>query len=188
MNLASLILYLSMPSGHMKLAKSLYKIIIFYWHFQSYTIALMAWYFTRIRLSMIFVMFDIISNRFDSQISIHTLPMSLLGKFQNILYKTTFWELKYWNWISVLLPAYNSSNSYQKMPLFNILSDLCGHPSYKMLTCRSLPQFNPQKSSFQQYSTDLMLKYLHQLNHTGTLWQLVTSSDLLFRQIQWECW
>ena len=53
------------------------------------------------------------------------------------------------------------------MPLFNILSDLCGHPSYKMLTCRSLPQFNPQKSSFQQYSTDLMLKYLHQLNHTG---------------------
>ena len=79
---------------------------------------------------------------------------------------------------SVLLPAYNSSNSYQKMPLFNILSDLCGHPSYKMLTCRSLPQFNPQKSSFQQYSTDLMLKYLHQLNHTGIYDQKLTSSDL----------
>ena len=66
---------------------------------------------------------------------------------------------------SVFLPANNKFGSYSTMPLFSIVSDLCAHPSFKLLSCRSLPQFN--KKSFQNYSTDLLLKYMHQLNHTG---------------------
>ena len=39
---------------------------------------------------------------------------------------------------SIFLPATNKFGAYSTMPLFSIISDLCAHPSYKLLACRSL--------------------------------------------------
>lgn len=66
---------------------------------------------------------------------------------------------------SCLLPAVNKFSSLSTMPLFSIISDLCAHPAYKLLASRSLPQY--AQKSFQNYSTDLLIKYMHQLGRTG---------------------
>ena len=66
---------------------------------------------------------------------------------------------------SCLLPAVNKFAANSTMPLFSIISDLCAHPAYKLLASRSLPQY--AQKSFQNYSTDLLIKYMHQLSRTG---------------------
>jgi tubulin delta len=68
---------------------------------------------------------------------------------------------------SVLLPAKDDSGALHKMPIYQLIGDLCSHPAFKSLSIRSLPQIRNKRDGFLTYSTDLLLSYLHQLSLNG---------------------
>lgn len=49
---------------------------------------------------------------------------------------------------SVFLPIKDQRGALHKMPIFQLASDLCAHPSYKSLSIRSLPQIKDRRSGF----------------------------------------
>ena len=49
---------------------------------------------------------------------------------------------------SVLLPNKDTFGALYKMPIFQLSSDLCGHPKYKTITVRSLPQIKSRRDGF----------------------------------------
>ena len=49
---------------------------------------------------------------------------------------------------SVLLPAKDASGALHKMPIFQLIGDLCSHPAFKSLSIRSLPQIRNKRDGF----------------------------------------
>ena len=172
-----------MPLHPMQVVRLSLKIITSFLPCRNYINVLMGLYFTRIKLFITFARHDLIWKKSPFPISIDLLLMvglifkfwffskflKLIRIFQKLFGKLlkNFGKNQTYkkDLTSVFLPATNKFGAYSTMPLFSIISDLCAHPSYKLLACRSLPQFS--QKSFQSYSIDLLTKYMHQLNHTG---------------------
>ncbi|EFJ48639.1 delta tubulin [Volvox carteri f. nagariensis] len=72
---------------------------------------------------------------------------------------------------SVLLPSRlrGPTNSSTTSPLADLVTQLCPHPAYRMLTLRAIPQLPPASIDFTTFTWPAILKRLRQMLVTGSV-------------------
>ena len=64
---------------------------------------------------------------------------------------------------SVLQPAFSANNSLTSNVLGNILSDLCSHPAYKLLSVKNIPQMSEKSMDYTTFVWPALMKHLRQM-------------------------
>lgn len=64
---------------------------------------------------------------------------------------------------SVLQPAFSSNDSPRSNVLGNLLSDLCSHPAYKLLSVKTIPQMSEKSMDYTTFVWPALMKHLRQM-------------------------